>query len=124
LRRGTSVAVLILIRPGVQVNAVESDTLRANGNDREMWTHVAIETILVHAQIRRRIAQSDEAREELHKRPLRLCGSDRSGTSCHSVFIIPARDKNVRHGFGVILPETPAASWQEWIAAIVTLRRV
>ena len=62
LSRGTPVAVLILVRPSVEVNAVECDALRADGNHWDVRTHVAIEAVLVHAQVLRRIAQANEAR--------------------------------------------------------------
>jgi hypothetical protein len=61
LSRGTPVAVLILVRPSVEVNAVECDSLRADGNHGDV-THVAIEAVLVHTQVLRRIAQADETR--------------------------------------------------------------
>jgi hypothetical protein len=60
LSRGTPVAVLILVRPSVEVNAVECDALRADRNHCDVRTHVAIEAVLVHAQVLRRIAQANE----------------------------------------------------------------
>ena len=62
LSRGTPVAVLILVRPSVEVNAIECDALRADGNHRDVRTHVAIEAVLVHAEVLRRIAQANETR--------------------------------------------------------------
>jgi hypothetical protein len=58
------VAALIVVGPGIEVKAVEGDTLRADGDHGEERTHVAIEAIFVHAEIGRRVAQSDEARQE------------------------------------------------------------
>jgi hypothetical protein len=63
--------VLIVIRPGVQINAVEGDALRADGNRRDVRTHVVIEAVLVHAEVSRRVAQSNEARQELRLRILK-----------------------------------------------------
>jgi hypothetical protein len=63
--------VLIVIRPGVQINAVECDALSADGNRRDVRTHVVVEAVLVHTEISRRVAQSDEARQELHLRILK-----------------------------------------------------
>jgi len=58
------VAALIVVGPGIEVKAVEGDALRADWDHREERTNVAIEAILVHAEIRRRVAQPDEARQE------------------------------------------------------------
>jgi hypothetical protein len=43
------VAALILVRPRVEVKAIKSDSLRADGDGRQARAHVAIETIFVHA---------------------------------------------------------------------------
>ena len=64
LSRRTSVAVLIVIRPGVKINAVKSDALCADGNYRDVRSHFVVEAVLVHAEISRRVAQPDEARQE------------------------------------------------------------
>jgi hypothetical protein len=58
------VAALILIRPRVEVKAIEGDSLGADGDGRQARAHVAIETIFVHAQVGGRVAQSDEVRQE------------------------------------------------------------
>jgi len=50
-----------LVRPGVQVNAIEGDPLRADWDGAEVRPHVAIEAVLVHAEVRWGVAQSDEA---------------------------------------------------------------
>jgi hypothetical protein len=86
--------VLIVIRPGVQINAIEGDALRADGNRRDVRTHVVIEAVLVHAEVSRRVAQANEAWQELrlrilkrHRRPARVRGSDCHGrivTRCQS----------------------------------------
>jgi hypothetical protein len=54
-----------VIRPGVQINTIERDALRANWNDHDVRSHVMVETVLVHAEISRRVAQADEAGQEL-----------------------------------------------------------
>jgi len=46
----------MVIRPGVQINTIEGDALRANWNDRDVRTHVVVEAVLVHAEISRRVA--------------------------------------------------------------------
>jgi hypothetical protein len=56
------VAALIVVGPGIEVKTVESDSLRIDWNCREGWTNLAIEAILVHAEIQRGVAQPDEAR--------------------------------------------------------------
>ena len=62
--------MLIVIRPGVQINAIKRDALRADRNRRDVRTHVVIEAVLVHAEVSRRVAQPDEARQELWLRSL------------------------------------------------------
>jgi hypothetical protein len=54
-------AELIFIRPGVQVNAIERDPLRADRDDTEMRTDVAIEAVFIHSQIGRCIAKPQES---------------------------------------------------------------
>ena len=58
------VAALIVVGPGIEVKAVEGDPLRADRDHGEERTNVAIEAIFVHAEIRRRVAQADEARQK------------------------------------------------------------
>jgi hypothetical protein len=58
------VAALIVVGPGIEVKAVEGDPLRADRDHGEERTHVAVEAIFVHAEIGRRVAQPDEARQE------------------------------------------------------------
>jgi hypothetical protein len=45
------VAALIVVRPGIEVKAIKSDSLCADGDRGEARAHVAIETIFVHAEI-------------------------------------------------------------------------
>ena len=45
----------MFIGPRVQVNTVKGDTLRANSNNGDVRPDFAIEAILVHAQVARRI---------------------------------------------------------------------
>jgi hypothetical protein len=54
--------VLIFIRPGVEVNAIEGYSLRADRDGAEMRAYIAIEAVLVHAEIRRGVAEANEAR--------------------------------------------------------------
>jgi hypothetical protein len=68
------VAALIVVGPGIEVKPVEGDPLRADRDHGEERTNVAIEAILVHAEIRRGVSQPDEARQErgrLGERPSR-----------------------------------------------------
>jgi hypothetical protein len=58
------VAALIVVGPGIEVKTVEGDSLRADRDDGEERTNVAIEAILVHAEIGGRVAQPNEARQE------------------------------------------------------------
>jgi hypothetical protein len=56
------VAALIVVGPGIEVKPVKCDPLRADGDHIQERTNVAIEAIFVHAKIRGRVAQPDEAR--------------------------------------------------------------
>jgi hypothetical protein len=56
------VAALIVVGPGIEVKPVKRDSLRTDGDYGEARTNVAIETIFIHAEIRRGVAQPDEAR--------------------------------------------------------------
>jgi hypothetical protein len=62
MSRGTPVAGLIVLGPGVEVNAVERNALRTYGNSGDPGAHFAVEAVFVHAQIARRVAQPQEAR--------------------------------------------------------------
>ena len=75
LSRGTPVAVPIVIRPGIQVNAIEGDTLRTDRNHAELRPHLAIEAVLIHAEVRRRVAQARALVGELRE----LGGGDEVG---------------------------------------------
>jgi hypothetical protein len=56
------VAALIVVGPGIEVKPVESNSLRPDRNHGKKRTDLAIEAILVHAEIGGRVAQPDEAR--------------------------------------------------------------
>ena len=58
------VAALIVVGPGIEVKAVKGDPLRADRDHGEDRANVAVEAIFVHAEIGRRVAQPDEARQE------------------------------------------------------------
>ena len=58
------VAALIVVGPGIEVKPVKGDPLGADRDLVQERTNVAIEAIFVHAEIRRGIAQTDEARQE------------------------------------------------------------
>jgi hypothetical protein len=58
------VAALIVVGPGIEVKPVEGDSLRADWNCGEERTNVAIEAILVHAEIGWCVAQADETRQK------------------------------------------------------------
>jgi hypothetical protein len=51
------VAALIAVGPGIEVKPVKGDPVRADRNRGKKRTNVAIEAILVHAEIRRGVAQ-------------------------------------------------------------------
>jgi hypothetical protein len=49
-----------VIRPRVEINAIERDPLLANSNDGHATAHFTIEAILVHAKVTRCVAQPNE----------------------------------------------------------------
>src|SRR5277367_4688007 len=59
------VATLIVVRPRIEVKPIEGDSLRAYRDRGEQWTNVAIEAIFVHAEIRRSVAHTNEARHQI-----------------------------------------------------------
>jgi hypothetical protein len=52
----------MLIRPGIEVKAIEGFALDADRNQRHPGPNLFVEAVLVHAEIARRIAESQEAR--------------------------------------------------------------
>ena len=50
----------MVVGPCIEVKAVEGDALCSHRNGHHARTHVAVEAVLVHAEIRRRVAQPDE----------------------------------------------------------------
>ena len=69
------VAALIVIRPRIEVNAVEGDSLDADAYGEDARSHFAVEAVLVHAKVAGGVAQSDEAglRRGLRWRARGLC---------------------------------------------------
>ena len=55
------VAALIVVRPCIEVNAVEGDSLDADAQGENARPHFAVEAVLVHAEIGGGVAHSDEA---------------------------------------------------------------
>lgn len=64
--RRTPTAVYILLRPGVHFKPIKGYALLADGNRSQLCPNLAIESILVHAQVGRGIAESDQAGLDLH----------------------------------------------------------
>ena len=56
----------MVLGPGVEVNPVKGDAMRANGNFRDDAAHVAFEAIAIHAKVARGVAQADQAGREGH----------------------------------------------------------
>ena len=56
------VAALIVVRPCIEVNAVEGDSLDADAESDDAGAHLAVEAVLVHAEVAGGVAQADEAR--------------------------------------------------------------
>ncbi len=59
----------MLISPRIEVKAVEGDPLDADGDLGEARAHLGAEAVAIHAEVGRRVAQADEAREERHRSP-------------------------------------------------------
>ena len=55
------VAALIVVRPRIEVNAVEGDSLNADAEGEDAWAHFAVEAVLVHAEVGGGVAHADEA---------------------------------------------------------------
>lgn len=55
------VAVLIFVRPGVEVNTIECNPLHPDGNGGHGWAHFPIEAVLIHAKIGGRVAEPNKA---------------------------------------------------------------
>jgi len=62
---GTPVAGLILVHAGIQVKAVEGDTLLADGDRGEVRSDFGIEPVAIHAEVEGGVAQPDEAGQQL-----------------------------------------------------------
>ena len=69
------VAALIVVRPGIEVNAVEGDSLNADAQGEDARAHFAVEAVLVHAEIGGGVAHADEAgqRRGVRRRAGGLC---------------------------------------------------
>ena len=55
------VAALIVVRPRIEVNAVEGDSLDADAQGEDARAHFPVEAVLVHAEIGGGVAHADEA---------------------------------------------------------------
>jgi hypothetical protein len=58
------VAALIVVGPGIEVKAVESDALRTDGDHGQERTNLAIEAVLVHSEVRGGVAQANKPRQK------------------------------------------------------------
>ena len=77
------VAALIVVRPCIEVNAIEGDALDANAESEDAGAHFAVEAVLVHAEVRGCVTQSDETRR-------------RRGMRCRRVVAV-AKGRDVTH---------------------------
>ena len=55
------VAALIVVRPCIEVNAIEGDSLDADAQGEDARPHFAVEAVLVHAEVGGGVAHADEA---------------------------------------------------------------
>lgn len=51
----------MVVGPCIEVKAIEGNALRADRDGDQTDTDIAVEAVLVHAEIRRRVAKPDEA---------------------------------------------------------------
>jgi len=51
----------MLIRPRIEVKAIEGDAVRSDRDDGHRGAHFAVEAVLVHAEIPRRIAKAQKS---------------------------------------------------------------
>ena len=56
------VAALIVVCPAIEVKAIKGHSLHADGKIGECGTDFPVESVLIHAQVPRCIAQADESR--------------------------------------------------------------
>jgi hypothetical protein len=61
--RRTPTAVYILLRPGVHFKPIKGYALLADGNFRQAASDFPTESVLIHPQIRRGIAQAYKSRQ-------------------------------------------------------------
>ena len=80
------VAALIVVRPCIEVNAVEGDSLNADAEGEDAGAHFAVEAVLVHAEVRGCVAQSDEARRQRGMRFRRVVPSARGRVVTHGAW--------------------------------------
>jgi hypothetical protein len=59
----TPTAVLILLRPGVHFKPVKRNALPTDGDFRQAASHFAAESVFIHPQISRGIAQAYKSRQ-------------------------------------------------------------
>ena len=69
------VAALIVVRPCVEVNAVEGDSLDTDAKGGDAGAHLPVEAVLVHAEIGGGVAHAVEAgqRRGVRRRAGGLC---------------------------------------------------
>ena len=65
-RPGRPLRATIVVDPSVEFKAIEANALVADGDFGEVWTHLGVEPVAVHAEVGWRVAKSDDAR--LHGR--------------------------------------------------------
>jgi hypothetical protein len=61
LSRGATVALDIVISPGIEVKAIEGDSLLADRDRGDARADFAVEAVLVHAEVRRCVPETDES---------------------------------------------------------------
>jgi hypothetical protein len=70
----------MLVCPRIEFKTIERHALRANSNYGDVWADFAIEPVLAHAEVKRRVSEAEEARERgalmrgRHAWRFRLCG--------------------------------------------------
>jgi hypothetical protein len=49
-----------LLHPGIQFKSVEGDALFADTDFNEIWPYLGVKSVAVHAQVARRIAETNQ----------------------------------------------------------------
>ena len=94
----TPTAFHIVLRPGVHFKPIKGNALLANGNFREAYPNLPVESVLVHSQVAGRITQTNESGENR---------SQLSAPQVHSSNLFPDMAQHFADGqAGLLIPSS------------------